>query len=195
MGWLRGMVWLRRPGAGLALVLAALTCARCGQAQQGSAGTENELRAMSVQADVIFAGQVTAVRRGTASEVVEIDFAVEDAVRGVRGGVYTLREWAGLWRDSDPFRPGERYLMLLHAPGRAGLSSPVGGGDGAIPIRGGGAAGERLADLRWVAARVVRPAAFGADAPGRTEQAQPGVRYADLMAKLHAWEQTADAAR
>ena len=73
-----------------------------------------------------------------ATGVVEIEFAVEDAVRGVSGGTYTLREWAGLWPAGDePFRVGQRYLMLLHAPGAAGLSSPVGGMDGAIPIRGG----------------------------------------------------------
>jgi hypothetical protein len=64
--------------------------------------------------------------------------------------------------------------MLLHSPGAAGLSSPVGGMDGAIPIRGTGraqATGEaetgsagtgapadgRVVDLRWVATRVAQP--------------------------------------
>jgi hypothetical protein len=110
-----------------------------------------------------------------ATGVVEIEFAVEDAVRGVSGSAYTLREWAGLWPVGDePFRVGQRYLMLLHSPGAAGLSSPVGGMDGAIPIRGTGraqATGEaetgsagtgapadgRVVDLRWVATRVAQP--------------------------------------
>jgi hypothetical protein len=137
---------------------------------------------------VIFTGQVVAVRRqsavGGATGVVEIDFAVQDAVRGVSGGSYTLREWAGLWVGGDaPFRVGQRYLMLLHSPGAAGLSSPVGGTDGAIPIRGGGlavapdgatprvaVAGEvaglgvatdgLVVDLRWVGTRVVNPVSY-----------------------------------
>jgi hypothetical protein len=36
-----------------------------------------------------------------ATGVVEITFAVEDAVRGVSGSTYTLREWAGLWPAGD----------------------------------------------------------------------------------------------
>jgi hypothetical protein len=66
---------------------------------------------------------------------------------------------------------GQRFLILLHAPSAAGLSSPVGGMDGAIPIRGSVLAGlqagrlagnaapadGRTVDLRWVATRVVRP--------------------------------------
>jgi hypothetical protein len=141
--------------------------------------TNDALRAMSRLAGVIFTGQVIAVRRieglNGATGVVEIEFAVEDAVRGVSGSAYTLREWAGLWPAGDePFRVGQRYLMLLHSPGAAGLSSPVGGMDGAIPIRGTGraqATGEaetgsagtgapadgRVVDLRWVATRVAQP--------------------------------------
>jgi hypothetical protein len=96
---------------------------------------------MSQLAGVIFTGQVVAVRRmdgvNGATGVMEITFAVEDAVRGVSGSTYTLREWAGLWPAGDePLRMGQRYLMLLHAPSAAGLSSPVGGMGGAIPIRG-----------------------------------------------------------
>jgi hypothetical protein len=140
---------------------------------------------MVEQAGAIFAGQVVAVRRPAAtgeaasglSSVVEIEFAVEDAVRGVSGGSYTLREWAGLWAASDqPFRVGQQYLMLLHAPRGGGLSSPVGGMDGAVPIRGGGPAvgpngpgagasveaDGRVVDLRWVATRVVQPTAYAA---------------------------------
>jgi hypothetical protein len=80
---------------------------------------------MSRLAGVIFAGQVIGVRRldggNGATGVVEITFAVEDAVRGVSGSTYMLREWAGLWPAGDePFRVGQRYLMLLHAPGAAG---------------------------------------------------------------------------
>ena len=70
--------------------------------QMPPATVEDALHEMSDAAGVIFAGQVTAVRRvagvGGASGVVEVDFRVDNAVRGcVSGGTYTLREWAGLW--------------------------------------------------------------------------------------------------
>jgi hypothetical protein len=136
---------------------------------------------MAQQAAVIFAGEVVGVRRvdglDGATGVVEIEFAVDDAVRGVSGSTYTLREWAGLWTAGDQsLRAGQHYLMLLHAPSAAGLSSPVGSADGAIPIRGepaepalaepgrgsravgGTAVDGRTVDLRWIATRVVRPA-------------------------------------
>ncbi len=150
--------------------------------------TNDALHAMSQLAGVIFTGQVVAVRRfdavNGATGVVEITFAVEDAVRGVSGSTYTLREWAGLWPAGDePFRVGQRYLMLLHAPSAAGLSSPIGGMDGAIPIRGSmqaqasGSAESiiapktisaepsppqevRVVDLSWVATHVVQPLSY-----------------------------------
>jgi hypothetical protein len=178
-----------------ALILGLFCAVEWGSAQTipaTTADTESALHSMSRMAGVIFAGQVVAVRRhlGTigATGIIEVEFAVEDAVRGVSGGGYTLREWAGLWpAGAEPFRVGQRFLMLLHAPGAAGLSSPVGGTDGAIPIRGSaslqdsqiaspwvqgtvagasGASGEtaqtdgRAVDLRWIATRVSRPISY-----------------------------------
>ncbi len=53
---------------------------------------------------------------------------------------YVLREWAGLWIGHAPrYRVGARLLMLLYAPGPSGMSAPVGGTDGAIPLLGAGA--------------------------------------------------------
>ena len=150
-----------------------------------SQGTEDALHAMTRLAGVIFAGRVAAVRRldgdGGATGVVEIDFAVDDAVRGVSGGTYTLREWAGLWAGNEPFRVGQRYLMLLHAPGRAGLSSPVGGADGAIPILGAGRNGVGGAiDLRWIGAGAVRPVAYRDEPVGRPTSARGAVKASGL---------------
>jgi hypothetical protein len=168
-------------------VLALVLAASPGVAQTissfapGNPDTEDALHAMSRLAGVIFAGQVIAIHRNGgsngASGTVEIEFAVEDAVRGVSGTSYRLREWGGLWRAGDsPFRVGQRYLMLLHTPGAGGLSSPVGGVDGAIPIRGSvqplpqqtvasarvssTQAEVSLVDLRWIATRVERPVSY-----------------------------------
>ena len=85
----------------------ALLAGECGygQSSQTTGATCDALHAMSRLAAVIFAGQVIGVRRHDAVDgatgTVEIEFAVEDAVRGVSGGTYTLREWAGLWPAGD----------------------------------------------------------------------------------------------
>jgi len=133
------------------------------------------LHRMSDKAGVIFVGQVSDVRRlakgNVAAGVVEIRFEVEQAVRGCSAGSYVLREWAGLWEgDNQRYRAGQRFLMLLHAPNAAGLSSPVDGMYGAIPIvRGGSApvganssAGAALpaVDLRWVGTKVLHPVRY-----------------------------------
>jgi len=187
----------------MVLVLALLLAANGGRAQtltEAAAETtpqtnEAALHAMAQQAAVIFAGQVIAVRRqdgvNGATGVVEIEFEVDDAIRGVSGGTYTLREWAGLWTGGDqPLRPGQRFLMLLHAPSAAGLSSPVGGMDGAIPVRGGepaqaelgrGIPGDgRTVALRWVANGVVRPAGYPPESVHPT--ALPGGVHAEAIA-------------
>ena len=133
------------------------------------------LRAMAEQAGVIFVGTVTSVRRVegdgfAAVGVVEVRFAVEQGIRGVTGASYTLREWGGLWPPGERrFVVGDRRLMLLHSPGVTGLSSPVGGFEGAIPVVGTGArvgagsrattAAEAMLDLRWIGAKLARSVA------------------------------------
>ncbi|MDR3744874.1 MAG: hypothetical protein P4K80_01940 [Acidobacteriaceae bacterium] len=184
--------WALRMGCALALALGT----EFGLAQATPPQTTHEaLRAMTRQAGVIFTGEVTGVRRlpgtGGSTGVVEIDFAVEDAIRGVSGEAYTLREWAGLCpAEDEPFHVGQRYLMLLYPPSAAGLSSPVGGMDGAIPIRGtgpkvGDAAAStknsllvdgRVADLRWVGTRVVRTMTYRAESARL--QARPSAEVA-----------------
>jgi hypothetical protein len=130
------------------------------------------LHQFSDKADVIFAGQVLAIRRPN-SGVVEVEFRVDQAIRGCTAGTpYILREWSGLWAgDNQRYRVGQRLLMLLHAPSAAGMSSPIGGLDGAIPIRQSGAAmapGDEIAtppqspyvDLRWLGARLPRAISY-----------------------------------
>jgi hypothetical protein len=67
---------------------------------------ETALHQMSEKADVIFVGHVTcgeaAGWRGVASGLVEVDFQVDQAVRGCTAGTpYALRDWAGFWEGDD----------------------------------------------------------------------------------------------
>jgi hypothetical protein len=174
------------PGGGsravavVALLLCPLALGEAG-AQSGAAATSSEpetvtdvLHQLSDKADVIFAGQVLAVRR-PGNGVVEVEFRVDQAILDCSAGTnYTLREWDGLWvMNNQRYRVGQRLLMLLHAPGAAGMSSPVGGLDGAIPIRQGGStvgAGDSSAgpqrpyvDLRWLGARLPRTVTYRGD--------------------------------
>jgi hypothetical protein len=134
---------------------------------------------MSDMAGIVFVGQVVAVRRPDsedgASGVVEVEFVIEQAVRGcTAGSTYVLREWAGLWSGGDQrYRVGQRLLMFLHEPEPGGVTSPVGGMAGAIPIRGAGNAPRStdastspqlpVADLRWVGTKLLRPVVYRAD--------------------------------
>ena len=140
-----------------------------------SATVDQELFQISQQAGVIFAGQVLAVRPhvddawGSGSGWVEIEFRIDEAVRGCAGqATYTLREWSGLWAGGrQRYTVGQNLLMLLHTPSASGLSSPVGGQEGMIPLTGAGAApgprdrfvgsADNTVDLRWVEARLLRP--------------------------------------
>lgn len=174
-----------------AAVLVLSTFAQAQETAPTPQTLEDALHQMSDQAGVVFVGEVVAIRHRAgengASGVVEIDFRVDQAIRGcTAGGIYTLREWSGLWSGGDQrYRIGQRRLMLLHTPGAAGMSSPVGGMDGAIPIRGAAtelapqnvtandtlatsssitaasniaspASAPPVADLRWVGTRVQR---------------------------------------
>jgi hypothetical protein len=136
---------------------------------------------------------VVAIRH-TNGGVVEVEFRVDQAICGCSAGApYILREWAGLWAaDNQRYRVGQRLLMLLHAPSAAGMSSPVGGLDGAIPIRQDGTAmtpedvgtprQPPFVDLRWLGARVPRAVSY------RSESAH-AARRADLPAPFLAQQQ------
>jgi hypothetical protein len=175
-----------------ALGMASLGLAQTSAADAGVAAAppdvQTALHQMADRADIIFVGRVTAVKRqdggDVASGVVEIDFQVDQAIRGcAAGSPYALREWAGLWEGDDRrYRVGERLLMLLHAPGAGGMSSPVDGLDGAIPIvRGGSAAlvagssarvDPPAVDLRWVGAKILHPVSYSG---GRARGVRPAV--------------------
>lgn len=162
------MGWNRQAIVALFLVAASAP----GQVPAGAAA---ELQLMSSHAAVIFSGQVVAIFREDSAGFVDIRFRIDEAVRGCpKAGFYVLREWVGLWTgDPNRYSVGQRRLMLLTARGPSGMSSPVGGMDGAIPLLATGVApiadaagvapsdtaaapAALAADLRWIQARVVR---------------------------------------
>jgi len=160
--------------AGALAILAIATSLHSQETAPSPRSIEDALHQMSDLAGIIFVGEVTAVRHRTgeqgASGLVEVDFRIDQAVRGCNSGAtFTLREWAGLWQGGDErYRPGQRFLMLLHPLNPAGITSPVGGMNGAIPIRAGTASSlvssaasapasaSSVADLRWIGTRLLR---------------------------------------
>jgi hypothetical protein len=91
------------------------------------------LGSLGARAAVVFAGEVTAIRR--TGGVVEVEFRVDQVVKGQVSGSYVLREWAGLWAAGQRrYWVGERAVLFLHPPGKSGLSSSVDGMEGVLPI-------------------------------------------------------------
>ncbi len=144
--------------------------------EQAPTTVQAALHQMFNSAAVSFIGTVEDVRRveadGPGAGVVEIRFSIDQPLRGCSGDTYVLREWGGFWAANDSrYRVGQSLLLLLHAPGAAGLSSPVGGMEGAIPLRASGAgvhssdqsSGSRaaqVADLRWIGAKLARTSRY-----------------------------------
>ncbi len=140
-----------------------------------SASAAGVLRTLAARAAVIFAGTVTGIDREDAAGFVDVSFRVDRAVRGCpEGGTYVLREWAGLWSgEPERYRAGQRLLLLLAGRGSSGMSAPVGGMAGAIPLVAsveppllhggrtpppdtGNGAIEPAVDLRWIETLAVR---------------------------------------
>ncbi len=117
----------------------------------------------AAQAEIIFLGEVTSVERQ--GNAVRVSFRVDSAVRGVKAGqTYSMREWAGLGADGESrYRKGQRMLVMLHSPSAAGFTSPIGGAEGLLPMRGDAVTGSL--DLRWLMTGIVRSPAAGTAAP------------------------------
>lgn len=157
-----------------------------------SAAVDQVLLEMASRADVIFAGRVESVTRLEGAGFVDVRFHIDEGVKGCpRTGAYVLREWAGRWSGRPTrYAVGQRLLMLLNGRGPAGMSGPVDGMDGAIPLLGNGrepladslgvAASddgleqpEMAVDLRWVETRVMRKTDDGNGAMARGMVAAP----------------------
>jgi hypothetical protein len=66
---------------------------------------------------------------------IELSFRIDLPIAGVEAGqVLTIHEWTGAWSRQRPMRPGEHFLIFLYPTSRLGLTSPVGGSFGQIPL-------------------------------------------------------------
>jgi hypothetical protein len=113
------------------------------------------LRSLASRAGIVFVGQVESIQPN--GGVMEIVFNVQQQVIGEVGDTYTLREWSGRWSGGqERYRKGQRAMVFLYAPNAAGISSPVDGMAGVVPLVPMGADAEPLLDVRWLATRVER---------------------------------------
>lgn len=118
------------------------------------------LRHLAAHAGTAFVGTVQKIDLPATPHtgIVTITFAVEQPILGTAGPTFTLREWAGLWTlGRQRYTLGQRDLFLFHPPNAAGLSSPVDGSEGIIPLIPTSAEAAPLLDMRRLATRILRP--------------------------------------
>jgi hypothetical protein len=126
-----------------------------------------------------------------------------------------LREWAGLWQGGDErYHVGQRLLMMLHSPGPTGITSPVAGLDGAIPLHAQSSIplvdsstsisaddslpASLLVDLRWVGTHVLRtvsPSTASSQVIRMTADAVPvadvqRTPLSTVVGMLNSWQQS-----
>lgn len=133
----------RRVFAGILLCLAAAAAAQTRDELAAQRALGPHWRKIARSAGTIFVGTVLGVENartpGQSVPIIQIRFRVEHPIAGMREAeTFTLREWSGAWSIHRPMRRGEKLLVFLYAPSRLGLSSPVGGALGQIPIDPGG---------------------------------------------------------
>jgi hypothetical protein len=124
---------------------------------------DEALQDLMTRAGVAFVGTVTKIERQ--GGVVAVTWNVEQALSGQPGRFYVQREWAGLWPAGlQRYRVGEHAMVFLHAPSAAGLSLPIDGMEGVVPVVPAGAqtgvnittSPQPLLDVRLLSTRIER---------------------------------------
>jgi len=123
-----------------------------------------DLRAVVHRSGTIFVGKVVSIEPPTGPcclTSVRVTFMVEQAMRGdvIVGEHFSIREWPGLWTAGPRYRVGERLVLFLYPPSKLGLTSPVDGKWGRVPVTRDGVI--RL----WPTWKQIVPAALHADVP------------------------------
>lgn len=123
-----------------------------------------DLRAVVRRSGTIFVGRVTSIEtphKTCCLTAVRVTFRVEQAMRGdVRVGEhFSIREWSGLWNAGPRYRIGERLVLFLYPTSKLGLTSPVAGKWGRVPV-----ARDGVIQL-WPAWKQIVPPALHNDVP------------------------------
>jgi hypothetical protein len=124
------------------------------------------LREMTAQAGVVFIGRVRAIRfdaaplashqAGTVTITLDVLLPIS-VTQGTLAASYVLREWSGLWTmGRQRYVVGQQALFFLRPPNTVGLSTPVGGQTGIVPLVPLTAGQAPLLDARLLAANVLR---------------------------------------
>lgn len=118
----------------LVLLLIAAVLAAPAWAQQGALTVPRNLDQLTDRADVIVRGSVVSARVEKHPELYALDtvvvtLRVKQTLKGQAGDTFTFRQY--IWdirdrRNAAGYRKGQDMLLLMIAPSRYGLSSPVG---------------------------------------------------------------------
>jgi hypothetical protein len=122
----------------LVFLLSALSCLVMAARHADAMSVRTlSLEDLTRRADRIFLGQCLAVR-DTRSEVgqpiTEISFKVLEAVKGVSGDTLTIRQLGGGSGLVPSYAVGQEVFLFLHPESSAGLTSPVGFGQGTFTV-------------------------------------------------------------
>jgi hypothetical protein len=134
---------------GALAVAATLLLAAPAFAQRGAMTVPRDLQQMSERAADIIRGTVVSARVEKHPELTNLDtvvvtLRVRETVKGDARGTFTFRQY--IWDirdrwDAAGYRKGQDLLLVLNAPTRYGLTSPVGIEQGRFRIRPDGKGG------------------------------------------------------
>jgi hypothetical protein len=125
----------RFPGSSRAcLLLAALVFTAPALAQRGGITAPRNLEQMTASAADIVRGTVLSARVEKHPELTHLDtlvvtLKVHDTLKGSANGTFAFRQYIWDVRDREDaagYLKGREFLLLLNAPSRYGLTSPVG---------------------------------------------------------------------
>jgi len=140
---------LRRAARHALIALLVLISAAPALAQRGAMVAPRNLEQLTERARDIVRGTVVATRVEKHPELTNLDtvvvtLRVQETLRGAAQGTLTFRQY--IWDardrlDAAGYGKGQDLLLLLNAPTRYGLTSPVGIGQGRFRIRPDGRGG------------------------------------------------------